>query len=223
MADDTAERLIVTAERLYAEFGVDAVSLRQIAEAAGQRNPAVVQYHFGSKENLLRAIVQYRIGSANARRTAMLDDLERSGRAHDLHALLQAAILPLLEAQPPDSRYIRFIANLQAKAALNRLYQDITDDYGWSAKRFASYLNEALGDLPPRLRANRVSVAFDALLHALADHEQQVEAGLPDLLPTDVFVDDLLLGMVNFLRAPPPPNAAKRLRRGRAKPAPGAR
>jgi AcrR family transcriptional regulator len=212
MVQGTSELLIVTAERLYGEYGIDAVSLRQIAEAAGQRNPGVVQYHFGTKEDLLRAIVEYRVEPANARRHAMLDELERSGDLLDLHRLLEAAIVPLLDDQPPDSRYLQFVARLpHSRAALTPIFGAIGDEYGGSATRIGLYLDEALGDLPVPLRMNRLSVAFDLLLPALVDHQQHTEDGLPDLLPRDLFVDDLILGVEHFLRAPLPPNAAERL------------
>ena len=56
------------AERLFTRDGVDGVSLRQIAVEAGLRNPASVQYHFGSKEALLRAVVELRLPPINERR-----------------------------------------------------------------------------------------------------------------------------------------------------------
>src|SRR3546814_2769538 len=45
-----APRILQAAEDCFGEHGIDAVSLRQIAIAAGQGNTAAVQYHFGSKE-----------------------------------------------------------------------------------------------------------------------------------------------------------------------------
>jgi AcrR family transcriptional regulator len=53
--DVTRERILTAAERLFAEHGVSAVSNRQVAEAAGQGNTAVVGYHFGTKADLIRA------------------------------------------------------------------------------------------------------------------------------------------------------------------------
>src|SRR4051794_8960130 len=105
----TTERLIVVAEQLYADHGLDAVSLRQIAEAAGQKNHAVVQYHFGTKDQLLRAIVRYRTEDAQDQRRIALDALEQSGRQHDVRGLLEAAVIPLVRSQPPDSNYLRFV------------------------------------------------------------------------------------------------------------------
>ena len=56
-ADTTRERLIVAAERLFAEHGFDGVTLKQITAEAGQRNASALQYHFGSRVDLVRAIV----------------------------------------------------------------------------------------------------------------------------------------------------------------------
>jgi AcrR family transcriptional regulator len=53
-------RLILTGERLIATYGLDAVSLRQVAAEAGAANTSAVQYHFGSKEGLVEAIMAYR-------------------------------------------------------------------------------------------------------------------------------------------------------------------
>src|SRR5207248_8297946 len=114
------------------------------ADAAGQRNPAAVQYHFGGREELLRAIVEYRVGPANARRMAMLDDLERSDRARDVRGLVEAAVHPLLEALPPDAHYLRFIAQLEAASSLQRVLGATSDEYGASARRIAALIDRAL-------------------------------------------------------------------------------
>ncbi len=56
----TRELLVLSAERLFAERGINGVSLREIAVEAGQRNNAATEYHFGTRENLLAAIYVYR-------------------------------------------------------------------------------------------------------------------------------------------------------------------
>ena len=49
----SVERLKGEAQRLFANRGIDGVTVRDIAKAAGQKNPAAVGYHFGSKEALM--------------------------------------------------------------------------------------------------------------------------------------------------------------------------
>ena len=52
----TRDRLLDAAERLFAERGLHAVSNRQVAEAAGQGNTAVVGYHVGTWTDLVLAV-----------------------------------------------------------------------------------------------------------------------------------------------------------------------
>ena len=54
---EAPESLIAAAERLFAARGIDGVSLREINREAQQRNTTSLQYHFGDREGLLRAIM----------------------------------------------------------------------------------------------------------------------------------------------------------------------
>jgi len=54
---DVRERLVAAAETLFAGAGVDAVSLREINAAAGAGNAIAIQYHFGDRAGLLRAVL----------------------------------------------------------------------------------------------------------------------------------------------------------------------
>ncbi|MEO3828398.1 helix-turn-helix domain-containing protein [Actinomadura sp. B10D3] len=73
---DTRERLLDAAEALYAARGVDAVSLREIVQEAGARNATAVQYHFGDRAGIIRAIFARHAPEVEARRHALLDAYE---------------------------------------------------------------------------------------------------------------------------------------------------
>ncbi|MBO2462811.1 TetR/AcrR family transcriptional regulator [Actinomadura violacea] len=77
--NETRERLLDAAERLYAERGLDAVSLREIVQAAGARNATAVQYHFGDRAGIVRAILARHAPEIEARRHALLDAYEADG------------------------------------------------------------------------------------------------------------------------------------------------
>jgi AcrR family transcriptional regulator len=77
--NETRERLLDAAERLYAERGIDAVSLREIVQAAGARNATAVQYHFGDRAGIVRAILARHAPEIEARRHALLDAYEADG------------------------------------------------------------------------------------------------------------------------------------------------
>ena len=101
----TRERLLATAEELFATRGIDAVSVRDITEAAGA-NIAAVNYHFGSRRGLIDAIVERRADALGTRRAQLLDALNGAGPV-DIRALIQAMVLPTAElaASDPSTRY----------------------------------------------------------------------------------------------------------------------
>jgi AcrR family transcriptional regulator len=69
----TKELLIETAERLFGRLGIDGVSLREVAAAAGQLNYNVVQYHFKDKAGLVGAILEDRVSRVEALRQEWFD------------------------------------------------------------------------------------------------------------------------------------------------------
>jgi AcrR family transcriptional regulator len=75
----TRDRLIATAETLFAERGISGVSLREINAAAGQRNSTALQYHFGDRNGLVRAVLAKHSPEVESRRHALLDEYEAGG------------------------------------------------------------------------------------------------------------------------------------------------
>src|SRR5215510_3451507 len=90
----TADRLISAAEQLFAQHGIDGISLREINRAAGARNGSALQYHFRDRNGLLKAVMAKHHRDVEARRHAMLDAYEADGRP-DLRALAGALVRPL--------------------------------------------------------------------------------------------------------------------------------
>jgi AcrR family transcriptional regulator len=91
---DTRAELLSAAEALFAEKGIDAVSLREINRSAGQRNASALQYHFATRDGLLQAILDKHKQSIEIARHALLDQYESRGTA-DLRDLVGAFVLPL--------------------------------------------------------------------------------------------------------------------------------
>lgn len=93
VASDTRDRIINAAEVLFAERGIDGVSLREINRLAGQSNTGAVQYHFGDRDGLVRAIIAKHRRDTEPRRHALLDQYEDAG-LDDVRALAAALVLP---------------------------------------------------------------------------------------------------------------------------------
>jgi AcrR family transcriptional regulator len=111
---DTRSQLMAAAERLFAERGVDGVSLNEINRDAGQRNASALQYHFSDRAGLLRAVIDKHGRDVDARRDVLLSQYRDSG-SEDLRALAAVLVLPLsAKLSDPDGgrEYLRIAAEL---------------------------------------------------------------------------------------------------------------
>lgn len=94
---DAREAILASALKLFGERGFDGVPTTEILEGAGQRNQTALQYHFGSREGLYRAIVVQRLKAIDARRLAILDPRGSGSARPDLTTSLRALVQPLVE------------------------------------------------------------------------------------------------------------------------------
>jgi AcrR family transcriptional regulator len=110
----TTERLLDSAERLFADKGVAATSLREITTEASA-NLASVSYHFGSKEGLLREVLGRRIKPVNAVRVGLLDALDARPVRASVEEIIDAFMRPIFE-QPKTVRqnFSRLMARLHS-------------------------------------------------------------------------------------------------------------
>ena len=93
----TREAILTTAERLFAEHGVYAVSNRQVSEAAGQGNNAAVGYHVGTKTDLVRAIEQKHRAPIERLLDRMLAEIDDSAELRDWVACLVCSLTEHLD------------------------------------------------------------------------------------------------------------------------------
>ncbi|MEU9885942.1 helix-turn-helix domain-containing protein [Sphaerisporangium sp. NPDC051017] len=106
------DKIMNTAERLYAEHGFANVSVRKIGEAAGQRNKSAVQYHFTSRDELIQAILARHAAGIERHRIRMVAALDPSGRVTRrewITCVIAPAIEHHIELGTP-SWYGRFLA-----------------------------------------------------------------------------------------------------------------
>jgi AcrR family transcriptional regulator len=110
---DARDRLSSATERLVAERGLDSVSLRQVVSAAGVGNASAVQYHFGGRAGLIRAVLQRHHPAVEARRHALLDQYDAAAGA-DLRLLGGALVRPLAAELAVDGGpgYLQAMAEL---------------------------------------------------------------------------------------------------------------
>ncbi|MFF7243967.1 TetR/AcrR family transcriptional regulator [Embleya sp. NPDC008237] len=199
----TRERLLLTAERLFAVHGIDAVSLRQISVAASQRNNSAAQYHFGNKEELIRAIFGFRLVTINSRREILVRESVSTGADREPRALAEAMVRPLAEQiDVGGSFYLRFLARVHQHMGASTYALPAMGLEG-SSPEFGRLIDRALGHLPTPVRRNRLRLGGSLAVHATADREQRVYEGQAhDVLPPAAFVADLVDAVVGILAAP---------------------
>lgn len=114
-------RLLNAAEILFGRHGPEGISLRQVAAAAGSSNHFAVQYHFGDKDGLVRAILERRLRTLEAKRGVMLDELVRLGRDREPRALLEVMLRPIADERDQDGRcsYASFLLTMMISTDLN--------------------------------------------------------------------------------------------------------
>src|ERR1019366_763585 len=111
----TRDLLKLAARRLFAHRGLNGVGVRDIVEAAGQRNSGSLHYYFGSKEELARELVADGAKGLDERRNRLLDKIEKAGGPRNLRQVIEILVWPStdLDEQGAEDTYIRFISNLQ--------------------------------------------------------------------------------------------------------------
>lgn len=121
----TPERILATAEEMFAEQGYWGVSLRSITRASGV-NIAAIHYHFGSKQEVLEQIFEKRCGPMNAERMRLLAEChEGPGRPPMLEQILEAYLRPsfIWPSDPDGAR--RF---LRLRAVLSHEHETLAAD-----------------------------------------------------------------------------------------------
>jgi len=192
----TALQLLLAAERLFAEHGLAGVSLRQISIEAGSSNNSAIRYHFGSKDDLLRAIFAYRISDLMQRRAL----LRARANPDDLRAQLEAHILPLIElAESPDSSYVSFIEQLQRTGQVDVFIHQL--DAMRSQEEFISVIQRLLPHIPEPARSMRIQQAQDLAVHLAAERERAIRRD-DAVVPFALFVSGVVDGLAGFLAAP---------------------
>jgi AcrR family transcriptional regulator len=172
------ERMIDAAERLFAERGINGVSLREIGAAAGQRNNSAAQYHFESKAGLVDAIFQARMAPIDEQRRALLDQVETAKRQGDLRALVEALVYPLASALAQTngvSWYARFLAQVVFEPGFE-MFAPERSHVTAGLERLIARFHRRLDHIPGPIRTQRIALASNLLVHALADYERTQHA-----------------------------------------------
>lgn len=207
-SDATRAKLMTVAEQLFAERGVQAVSLNEINKLAGQRHGSACQYHFGNKDGLIQAILDKHVPGIAKQRDRLFDEMQATGAAPSIEQVVSVFARPvaakLLDADG-GKEFVRLNAQLIAVHALNMNRGGSAPFTAPLTDRLDRMLHLALAAraIPSHVADRRLIVASIMLFHGLADYSHVLEAtGALTSANVQMFTTDLEAMMVAALIAP---------------------
>jgi len=201
---ETRQRLLDHAERLFADRGIPTTSVRDIV-AAARANLGAITYHFGSKDALVRAVIERRLLPLNEERARLLDAAEAEAAPDPpaLEAILRAVLAPTLRLWRENGRFMRMLGRMHAEpdATLKRCAEAAP-----LFRRVVRAIAQAVPDLPEEELAWRMLFLKGAMIHTLtADRPLATPSGAKlDASDDAAVVERLVQFAAAGLRAPIP-------------------
>jgi AcrR family transcriptional regulator len=163
--NETKEKILDTAERLFGECGYSATSLRHII-AEAKVNLAAVHYHFGSKQDLLDQVILRKAGPLNEQRMRLLDQFEAQAApgSASLEEILEAFVTPaiLMERSPA---FLKLVARMHMDEGIGLEFAE--RHFSPLIDRFLSALNRALPAMSERELLWKAHFAIGAMARTL--------------------------------------------------------
>ena len=188
----TKQRILDSAEALFARHGFAGASLRQVTASANV-NLAAVNYHFGSKENLINEVFRRRLDDLNSQRQQALQAVTvRPG--YTLEDVLDAFVRPAL-ALSQDNKggagFVRVLARAYAEHN-EQLRKFLHDNYGPALKEFAAAFARLLPHLDKQELYWRLDIVSGALTYAMADFGMIKRRGISEQQHRDLSAEHLI-------------------------------
>jgi AcrR family transcriptional regulator len=162
---DTKQKILDAAERLIAEQGYAGTSLRQIIAEAGV-NLASVHYHFGSKDELLHAVIQRKVGPVNQERLALLDRFEAEAKGAPLavEKIFDAFLTPMGKVAGSHPQFVRVMGRVVAEGMLQTVLEK---DFPEVQARFFGALRRALPQISDEEFRARAQFMIGVVSHTM--------------------------------------------------------
>jgi AcrR family transcriptional regulator len=200
----TRDLILDAAARLFAERGVDNVSIAEIVRAAGQRNMSAVHYHFGGRDEVLRAVLARHVPELAERRATLLAQA-RLRPARDVRSAAFAIVRPVTEFAQGGWRQRAYLQiGSELAGAVDRLSPPVRDLLKLTAGQEAwGLLRKRCPQIPTDLWTTRQEICIVFIGRAAADRARQLDqGGRRKVLSDDRFVANLVEMLLGAMKAP---------------------
>ena len=196
---DTKEQILNVAERLFAERGFASTTLRNVVSEA-KVNLAAVHYHFGSKEELFRAVIERIAQPVAEQEIARLNRLQQEEQSPSLEAILTAFLGPCLEflAGDDSARMVRAQFMGRCRVEPEPIQSIAAEAFSAVERAYLDALQRALPDQSRSQLSWKLDLVIASLIRVLT------EAGKPQALLQSSSKEDIqyaIENMVTFLAA----------------------
>ena len=200
----TRDRLLDAATALFAERGVDNVSVAEIVRTADQRNASAVRYHIGSRTDVLYGVLERHVPVLAAHRRALLEQV-RCGSPDDRLAATAVIVRPLADFA---RRGWRERAYLRIGSELSGMLDRMTPEIRSLMRETAGYeawelLRQRCPEVPDDLWRIRCELCIVFVARAVADWARLLDesATKQGALPDERFVDNLIAMVLGAMTA----------------------
>lgn len=201
---DTKQRILDAAEALFASKGYNGTSVRAISKKAGTFLSAV-NYHFGSKEALLHAVLKRRLTPLNEKRTGRLmkvsEKAREKGKPPGVRDVIEAFIEPTLEfrASPEARPFMAIMARMHSGPGSMKKY------FFKLMYPVVMLFQKTLGEALPGMKEDELKWKFQfvmgAMVHSMLIGVHAQKGMRMDFLPPEIDTGQLAEMMISFLAA----------------------
>ncbi|AQS36308.1 transcriptional regulator, TetR family [Shewanella psychrophila] len=179
---DTKTRILDAAEKLFAERGFSETSLRLITSKA-EVNLASVNYHFGSKKELIRAVLARYLDVFMPAASSEIASLQSTDKEASLNDIFSTLVKPLLDLNQLRSEGTRTFLQLLGRGYIEsqgHLRWFITTHYGDHLTQFVKAVADSAPHIPPAEMFWRLHFTLGTVVFTMASADALTEIAAAD-------------------------------------------
>ena len=200
MAKQTKADILDTAELLFSEQGFTQTSMREITTRA-EVNLASVNYHFGSKKNLIQAVLKRYFDVLMPEVNTCLANNKVSSGSEGVATLLYALIPPMLKLnvlRPSGTAIFVQLLGRGYNETQGHLRRFIMNDYGETIRALVDAIQQCLPDLPEEALFWRLHFAMGSFVFSMASSRALTEIAESDF-HKHVDIEEVISHLVPFV------------------------